>query len=309
MYTRHGGPVVSEWLAARLHNMIESASLDEFPHTLSTLRAYRGYFKRFPIPALLRDFVDEQGYPLDNVSVNDLTIEQRLTLGFLKADTECLQHIPYENNDLHSNQEGSTGSVAIIEPRDEKPFWESEQYDILIGHVGDTRILLCDATSGEVVTLTTGDHHPGNPAEIDRLRKYAGFVTTDSWGDDRILGMLATSRAFGDARLKRYGVSSEPDIMRYTFNNDKPAAFMVLVTDGITSVMSDQEIIDFIKQYKDPTTAAKKLVDAADQYGSEDNLSAMVVRLGHWGTRMPDFTHELRKYKLENSSMSNRQSW
>ena len=63
--------------------------------------------------------------------------------------------------------------------------------------------------------------------EQDRLRKYAGFVTTDSWGDDRILGMLATSRAFGDAKLKRYGVSAEPDVVRYSVRKDNPAAFMV----------------------------------------------------------------------------------
>lgn len=77
------------------------------------------------------------------------------------------------------------------------------------------------------MTLTTGDHHPGNPLEQDRLRKYAGFVTTDSWGDDRILGMLATSRAFGDAKLKRYGVSAEPDVVRHSIRKDNPAAFLV----------------------------------------------------------------------------------
>jgi protein phosphatase PTC6 len=75
--------------------------------------------------------------------------------------------------------------------------------------------------------LTSGDHHPGNPLEHERLRKYAGFVTTDSWGDDRIMGMLATSRAFGDSKLKRYGVSAEPDVIRHTITKDNPAAFMV----------------------------------------------------------------------------------
>lgn len=40
--------------------------------------------------------------------------------------------------------------------------------------------------------------------------------------------MLATSRAFGDAKLKRYGVSAEPDIVRYTISKSNPAAFMVI---------------------------------------------------------------------------------
>lgn len=210
-----------------MHERIENINLDDFPNTLEFLRSYRGYFRRFPIPSVIQDFVDDQGKPKPNVDVNDLTVEQRLTLAFLSADVCCLKQLRGEFDDSHEDNEGSTGSVAIIEPIDKKAFWESDEYDIIIGHVGDTRILLCDSNSGEVVSLTTGDHHPGNPIETDRLRKYAGFITTDSWGDERIMGMLATSRAFGDAKLKRYGVSAEPDIVRHKIRSSNPAAFIV----------------------------------------------------------------------------------
>ncbi|KAI7875416.1 protein serine/threonine phosphatase 2C [Lichtheimia hyalospora FSU 10163] len=282
---------VFDGLAEQLHSRIETVSLDDLPRIMRSLRTYGGYFRRFKIPNSLNDLVDENMKP--KVDPDDLTLEQRLTLAFLEADAECLDLL--KDDGPEGYHEGSTGSIAIIEPKDQRPFWESQAYDIIIGHVGDTRILLCDASSGEVVTLTTGDHHPGNPMEQDRLRKYAGFVTTDSWGDDRILGMLATSRAFGDAKLKRYGVSAEPDV--------------VLVTDGLTSVMSEQEIVDIVKKGADPTMSAKKLVDIADQYGTEDNCTAMVVRLKDWGTRMHDLTADLREYRLANSSMSSRQSW
>ncbi|RCH92786.1 hypothetical protein CU098_009874 [Rhizopus stolonifer] len=309
VFDGHGGSVVSEWLANHLHELLETISLNEFHETLNYLRSYRGYFRRFPIPSVIRNCVDEKGRPKPDIDVHDLTLEQRLTLAFLEADTQCLKQLRGGFDDSHEDNEGSTGSVAIIEPLDKKSFWDSEEYDIIIGHVGDTRILLCDALSGEVFSLTTGDHHPGNPIETDRLRKYAGFITTDSWGDERIMGMLATSRAFGDAKLKRYGVSAEPDIVRYKITKENPAAFIVLVTDGITSVMSDQEVVDFVKQYKDPSLSAKKLVDAADQLQSDDNTTAMVVRLKDWGKRMHDYTRELREYRLENTTMSSRQSW
>lgn len=220
--------------------------MQDFYDTLTFLRTYRGYFRRFPIPLILRDLVDEQGRPKEGIDIHDLTLEQRLTIGFLYADMICLKKSRGIHDDLHEDNEGSTGSIAILEPLDEKSFWDSQEYDIIIAHVGDTRILLCDSNTGHAISLTTGDHHPGNPIEADRLRKYAGFVTTDSWGDERIMGMLATSRAFGDAKLKRYGVSAEPDIVRYRVNKKNPAAFIVLVTDGITGVMSDQEIVDFV---------------------------------------------------------------
>lgn len=81
--------------------------------------------------------VDENGHPLPNVSNTDLSLDQRLTLAFLDADVQCLKtrrlHDPEKNN------EGSTGSIAIIEPHDSQSFWNSEAYDIIIGHVGDTR--------------------------------------------------------------------------------------------------------------------------------------------------------------------------
>ncbi|KAI8982203.1 phosphatase 2C-like domain-containing protein [Mycotypha africana] len=314
IFDGHGGPVVSEWLVKHLHEYIENVTLDDYHKSLEFLQTYRGYFRRFPVPSVLKDDVssniETKQKGKDAKLKTNLSLEQRLTLAFLKADVDVLQQLRSSLQDAHQDHEGSTGSVAILEPRDKKPFWDSDVYDIIIGHVGDTRILLCDSRKGEVMQLTTGDHHPGNPAEVERLRKYAGFVTTDSWGDERIMGMLATSRAFGDAKLKRYGVSAEPDIVRYKVSTKRnPAAFMVLVTDGITSVLSDQEIVDLVKQYKDPNTAAKQLVDTCDQLQSDDNATAMVIRLKDWGKKMQDFTKDLRTYKLENTSMSRRQSW
>lgn len=83
----------------------------------------------------------------------------------------------------------------------------------------------------------------------------------------------------------------------------------VLVTDGLTSVMSDQEIVDivssavnfsavYLKSYKpvfkslqvkkssNPEASAKELVEVADQYGTEDNCTALVSM---WHTRLSAF--------------------
>jgi serine/threonine protein phosphatase PrpC len=40
--------------------------------------------------------------------------------------------------------------------------------------------------------------------------------------------------------------------------------------------MSNQEIVDIVKQHKDPSSAAANIIDLAEQYCSQDNCTAMV---------------------------------
>ncbi|KAF9933145.1 hypothetical protein FBU30_006469 [Linnemannia zychae] len=78
-----------------------------------------------------------------------MTLEQRLCLAFLKCDTELIQD---------KYRDGSTASVVIVQSKG--AFWETkDDLDLIIAHVGDTRILLCEAPRGESIQLTT-DHHP-----------------------------------------------------------------------------------------------------------------------------------------------------
>ena len=57
---------------------------------------------------------------------------------------------------------------------------------------------------------------------------------------------------------------------------------MVLVTDGITYVMSDEEIAKVVEQCDDPNAAASRLVDQALLHASRDNCTALVLPLGAW---------------------------
>ncbi|CAJ0900613.1 3560_t:CDS:2 [Entrophospora sp. SA101] len=225
-------------------------------------------------------------------SKKTLTLEQRLTLAFLKTDLELLNG--------SGNTSGSTASIVIVKPLDHHPFWNSQKLEITVAHVGDTRILMCDVPSGKVIRLTD-DHHPSATTENSRLQRSGGYIITDSFGAEMFLGKLAVSRSMGDSKMKIYGVSAEPDIKINTVIG-MDTAFLVLVSDGVTSVMSDQEIVDCIKGCNDPTVGASKLVNFAEELGSEDNITAMVIRFPGWGSEMPDHTKDLRKYRLENES-------
>jgi protein phosphatase PTC6 len=164
------------------------------------------------------------------------------------------------------------------------PFWHpASPSTLLTCHVGDTRILLCSTATGNAIPLTT-NHHPSSPGEGSRLRRYAATFVTDSFGEERMSG-LANTRAFGDKQSKRLGVSAEPEIRRVELG---PAdySFLVLVSDGVSGTLSDQEIVDIIKEAKTHDEGAKDVVSFATEVSREgDNATCLVVRLGGWERR------------------------
>lgn len=96
---------------------------------------------------------------------------------------------------------------------------------------------------------------------------------------------LANTRAFGDVQSKRIGVSAEPEIRRIEMG---PAeySFLVLMTDGISGTLSDQEVVDIIKEAKTPDEGARDVVNFATEVTKEgDNATCLVVRLGGWERR------------------------
>ncbi|KAH6851256.1 phosphatase 2C-like domain-containing protein [Chaetomium sp. MPI-CAGE-AT-0009] len=180
---------------------------------------------------------------------------------------------------------GSTASVALISTPTPSPFWHPAAHSTLVvAHVGDTRVLLCETATGRPLPLTS-DHHPSSPAESRRLRRYVtDSVVTDSFGEERIQG-LANSRAFGDMQSKRIGVSAEPDVVRLAL---RPAefAFLVLVSDGVSGSLGDQEIVDVVKEAATPEEGARRVVEYATEVSADgDNATCLVVRLGGWERR------------------------
>ena len=73
---------------------------------------------------------------------------------------------------------------------------------------------------------------------------------------------------------------------------------MVCFSDGISSVLSDEEVVDLARDAPDPKTAADEILAFAEELGSEDNATAIVVPLAGWGMiRGPDKTKALREYR------------
>ena len=115
---------------------------------------------------------------------------------------------------------------------------------------------------------------------------------------------LANTRAFGDIASKRIGVSAEPQLIRTEL---EPAAysFLVLISDGVCGHLEDQEIVDIVKEARQPAQAAEDLVKfAVETSEGGDNATALVVRLGGWERRSEGGegslgSKEMRDYRRE----------
>jgi protein phosphatase 1L len=174
-----------------------------------------------------------------------------------QTDQDYLKSENAQNKDA-----GSTASTAVIVGN-----------KLLIANVGDSRAVISRA--GQAIALSV-DHKPNRSDERQRIENAGGVVM---WaGTWRVGGVLAVSRAFGDRLLKRY-VIPEPEIQEETIKTGDD--FLILASDGLWDVISNQDAVQLVQSVTDAQEAAKKLTDEAYNRGSADNITCVVVRFLH----------------------------
>ncbi|ESQ49498.1 hypothetical protein EUTSA_v10020968mg [Eutrema salsugineum] len=142
---------------------------------------------------------------------------------------------------------------------------------IYVANVGDSRAVL--ATVSEDGSLTaiqlTVDFKPNIPQEEERIIGCNGrvFCLQDEPGVHRVWQPeeespgLAMSRAFGDYCIKEYGLVSVPEVtQRHISIRDQ---FVIMATDGVWDVITNQEAIDIVSSTAERSKAAKRLVEQA----------------------------------------------
>lgn len=79
----------------------------------------------------------------------------------------------------------------------------------------------------------------------------------------------------GDRLLKQY-VVADPEIQEEKIDNS--LEFLILASDGLWDVVTNEEAVAMIKPIQDPKQAAERLMQEAYQRGSADNITCVVVR-------------------------------
>lgn len=175
---------------------------------------------------------------------------------------------------------------------------------LFVAWCGDCRAVLLRGRQG---LRMSEDHRPSRPDEQKRIQRAGGTVVQDGRGiwrvgpradnklakelqkgkkdPSKMKWFLSTSRGFGDSELKAPDpvITATPEVKVVDLVPEDWA--VVLGSDGIFDVLSDQEVADTLwrsmaGQGRDPVRAAKDVVQAALRAGSRDNLTAIVMRLG-----------------------------
>uniref|UniRef100_A0A8R7V3K9 protein-serine/threonine phosphatase n=2 Tax=Triticum urartu TaxID=4572 RepID=A0A8R7V3K9_TRIUA len=178
---------------------------------------------------------------------------------------------------------GSTAVVAVV--------WFSH---IIIANCGDSRAVLC---RGKQAMPLTVDHKPNRKDEYARIEAAGGKII--QWDGYRVFGVLSMSRSIGDWYLKPW-IIPVPEVT--VVPRQKEDEFLILASDGLWNVLSNQEVCDVARKRillwhkkniidsssaersgdsSDPAAqeAAEYLSKLALQKGSKDDITVIVVDL------------------------------
>ncbi|RAL54916.1 hypothetical protein DM860_013612 [Cuscuta australis] len=191
-----------------------------------------------------------------------------------EEDIECAVKAGYLNTDeefLKQNVRGGASCVTAL----------IHNGKLVVSNAGDCRAVMSLGGDAEALTV---DHRPSRESERQRIEELGGYVDCRH-GVWRIQGSLAVSRGIGDSGLKRW-VIAEPETT--VISTEPEFEFLILASDGVWDKVSNQEAVDTVRsscisvENPNSLSACKELVNMALTRGSFDDISAMVIHIGHF---------------------------
>lgn len=133
-------------------------------------------------------------------------------------------------------------------------------YKLITANVGDSRAIMGKHINGEWRACDlTRDHKPSEPDEKARIIAKGGRIEPMRDDDDTFIGPprvwlkdedypgLAMSRSFGDRVAHSVGVTHEPEIKEYMYQQED--RFIIVASDGLFEFISSEDIVNIVKDY------------------------------------------------------------
>ena len=197
-----------------------------------------------------------------------------LRRGFIDCDMALARELEKNENRKLAVHSGSTATAAVLKNGEE----------LVIASIGDSRAILCREGKAH---LMTNDHTPLSTDEKNRVLASGGSVEVDGEMTPRVNGRLAMTRCFGNFDLKSFGVVPIPEIQMLKVDQDKDN-FLALITDGVSAVMNTNQTVSILSSSSEPEESVEMLTTAAAQFGSEDDITAVLLPFRSFGMKSDD---------------------
>lgn len=191
--------------------------------------------------------------------------EERIAALIQEANRRVFQR---SSEDAATSGMGTTMTVALVDP---------STSTIALGHVGDSRAYR--VRGGELEQLTDDHSLVG---ELTRSGKLSAEEAVSHPQRSVITRALGTEP---DVDVDTFTVEAEPDDV------------YLLCSDGLTDMVTDEQILALVVGSGDLEAAARGLVDAANAGGGEDNITVVLFQIEGAGAadetaRMPAATED-----------------
>ncbi|DBA04685.1 TPA: hypothetical protein N0F65_012268 [Lagenidium giganteum] len=183
-------------------------------------------------------------------------IAECYTEAFAAIDAELAEHEDAANC-------GSTAVTCLLRKQGRRTTYH-------VANVGDSRALLFSNGKTQRITI---DHRATNEDEVKRIRASNGIIF-----NKRVAGMLSVTRALGHADEKEFIINT-PHVVSGDIDSDD--AFLLLMSDGISDVFTDEEVTEFVnkrlRRGEKSLMICKSLLDTSKSRGAMDNMTAVLI--------------------------------
>ena len=210
------------------------------------------------------------GESISHYLQNNFDRVYRKNLKIFKTDYEnCFKTTFKElDNEIKKLDLLSMGSTAcIVHIIKETP----SKLVVHCANCGDTRASLISPMKFKRLSY---DHRADDEEEKRRVQNSGGTII-----NNRVMGALMLSRAFGDFELKSFGVKCEPYYSYTEIDLNEKNQFVILACDGVWDLNTESDFQQLIMFCNDSEMLCNSIIKNTLRKDAWDNLSVFAIKL------------------------------